>query len=82
MLKRDNWTNQEVIDILEGCKIVIDDKDRSEKHLSILNSWNQGVEQAIIQFCDFQADPEESYSAMAYDTEQKRIFVVSSPMPQ
>jgi hypothetical protein len=82
MLKRDNWTNDEVIKILEGRKIYIGNKERSDKQLHYLQSYNDGIEQAIVQFCDFKADPKDSYSAMAYDTELERIFVVSPPMPQ
>ena len=82
MLKRTNWANEEVIDILEGCKIHIGDKERSEESLTYLEAYNHGIEQAIIQFYDFKADPEESFSAMGYDPLLKRIFVISPPMPQ
>jgi hypothetical protein len=82
MLKRTGWTNDEVIDILEGCKIHIGDKERSEKHLARLLSRNEAIDQAIYQFYDFKADPEESFSAMAYDPILKQIFVISPPMPQ
>jgi hypothetical protein len=82
MLKRSNWTNDEVISILEGCKIHIGDKERSEEHLKWLLSRNEAIDQAIYQFCDFKADPEESFSAMAYDTDNKQIYVISEPMPQ
>jgi len=82
MLKRTNWTNDEVIRILEGCKICIDEKDRESEHLAYLKAHNEGVEQAIIQFYDFKADPEESYSAKAYDPLLDQIFVISEPLPQ
>jgi len=85
MLKRDNWTNDEVIDILEGCMIRVkmdDAKNWSQKRYDRAVAHNEGIEQAIIQFYDFKAIPEESYSAMAYDTEKKQIFVISEPMPQ
>jgi len=82
MLKRTNWTNDEVIDILEGCKIVIEDKDRDDEHFYALEARNTGIDQAIYQFYDFKADPEESFSAMAYDPLLKQIFVISPPMPQ
>lgn len=82
MLKRDNWTNDEIIDILEGCKICIEDKDKEEEYLSMLKAHNDAIEQAIIRFWDFKADPEESYSAMGYDPLLKQIFVISPPLPQ
>jgi hypothetical protein len=82
-LKRTNWTNEEVIKILEGCKIYIGEKKRSKAHLEYLERHNAGVEKAIIQFCDFKADPKESYSAMAYNTEDKMIYVISEQrLPQ
>jgi hypothetical protein len=82
MLKRDNWTNDEVIKILESRKIYIGEKERSSEQLKTLQRYNDAIEQCIIQFCDFKADPEESYSAMAYDPILKRIFVISPPMSQ
>jgi hypothetical protein len=81
-LKRDNWTNDEVIKILEGRKICIGEKERSDKQLAYLEARNAGIDQAIYQFCDFKADPEDSFSAMALDTETNRIVVISEPMPQ
>jgi len=82
MLKRTNWTCYEVIKILEGRKIHIGEKERSDKQLAYLKAFNEGIEQAIIQFCDFKADPKESYSAMAYETDNDQIYVISEPMPQ
>jgi len=85
MLKRDLWTNDEVINILEGRKISIkmDDAknwdDVSYKHAV---RHNEAIDQCIYQFWDFKADPEESDSAMAYDPVLGRIFVISPPMPQ
>lgn len=82
MLKRDLWTNDEVIKILEGRKIHIGEKERSDKQLAYLEARNEGIEQAIIQFYDFKADPKESYSAMAYETDNDQIYVISEPMPR
>ena len=82
MLKNNNWSNDEVIDILEGCKIHIGTKERSANQLARLEAHNQGIEQAIIQFCDFKKDPEEYHDAMAYDVLAKRIYVTGPPLPQ
>ena len=81
-LKRNGWDNDEVIKILEGRKIYIGEKERSDKQLAYLEAFNEGIEQAIIQFYDFKADPEESDSAMAYETDNEQIYVISAPMPQ
>jgi len=82
MLKRTGWTNDEVIDILEGCKIYIGDKERSDERLAWLERHNDAIDQAIYQFCDFKADPEKSYSAKAYNVIDKQIYVISPPLPQ
>ena len=76
MLKNNNWTNDEVIDILEGCKI---SGGFPSNHAQI---FNEGIEQAIIQFSDFKKDPEEYHDAMAYDPVTKRIYVTGPPLPQ
>jgi hypothetical protein len=81
-LKRNGWDNDEVINILKGCKIHIEDRHREDEHFYALEARNQGIEQAIIQFCDFKADPEESFSAMALDTETNQIVVIGPPLPQ
>lgn len=84
-LKRDLWTNDEVINILESRKISIkmDDAkrwdDASYKHAV---RHNEAIDQCIYQFYDFKADPEESDSAMAYETDNEQIYVISAPMPQ
>jgi hypothetical protein len=84
MLKRDNWTNDEIIDILEGCKISIkmdDCKNWSKEEYDHAVTWNQGLEQAIIQFHDFKADP-NGWVAKALDTTTGQIVVISKPLPQ
>ena len=85
MLKRDNWTNDEVIKILEGRKIAIRmDEAKSWDDASYKHAvrHNEAIDQCIYQFHDFMADPEESYSAMAYNTDDEQIYVISAPMPQ
>jgi hypothetical protein len=78
-LKRDNWTNQEVIDILKGLRLVgRDGKELSEEDGG---DWNAALSVAISQFYDFKRDANE-YAAMAYDTETKTISVVGQPLPR
>jgi len=80
-LKRNNWTNDEVISILEGCKIYIGEKKRSKAHLEYLERHNAGVDMAINRFWDFKMDSTDD-CAMAFDTETKQILVISEPLPQ
>ena len=74
-MKRDNWTNEEVMYILEGLKLIgKDGKDINE-------DWNTGLDAAISQFYDFKKDAEE-FTAMAYDPETKEIVVVGPELPR
>ena len=74
-MKRDNWTNEEVIDILEGMKIVSRDGEIKD------TESNFALDVAISQFWDFKR-PVDQYAAMAYDPETKDIVVVGPPLPR
>ena len=74
-MKRDNWTNEEVINILEGMKVV--DKDGLPKEVD----WNKALDCAISQFWDFK-QPVDQFAAMAYDPDTKDIVVVGPPLPR
>jgi hypothetical protein len=74
-MKRDNWTNEEVIDILEGLKQI--GKDGFPKE----TDWNIALYMAIDQFWDFKR-PADQFAAMAYDPETKEIVVVGPPLPR
>jgi hypothetical protein len=74
-MKRDNWTNEEVIDILEGMKMVFLDGT------PLSSDWNKSLEHAISQFWDFKR-PADQYAAMAYDPDTKDIVVVGPPLPR
>jgi hypothetical protein len=75
------WTNDEIIDHIDNNQFKMDDSWTKEEWDS-KGRWNQGLEQCAIQFGSFKEDPEESYSAMAYDVLTKRIYVISPPLPQ
>ena len=67
--KRDNWTNEEVIEIVKGQKLVHPPQmsvDRTIEH-------NRGVDSVIEAFEDFQR-PAEEMGAMAYNFELKQII--------
>ena len=74
-MKRDNWTNEEVIDILNGMKVV--DKDGLPREVD----WNIALDCATSQFWDFKR-PADQYAAMAYDPDTKEIVVVGPPLPR
>lgn len=71
-MKRDNWTNDEVIDILKGIMY---------SNLPKYGDWNRALQVAVTQFYDFKRNPQE-FAAMAYDTTTKEIFVVGPPLPR
>lgn len=71
-LKRDHWTNAEVINFLEGMKY---------SHLPKYGDWNASLDMAITQFYDFKREPTE-FAAMAYDVEKQEIVVVGPPLPR
>lgn len=73
-MKRDNWTNDEVIRILEGLQTV---KNESGE----LSSWNLALEIAVAQFYDFKR-PADQFAAMAYDPITKDIQVIGPPLPR
>ncbi len=74
-LKRNNWSNEEVINILKGLQI-----DNPKVDKSII--YNQGLGMAMVRFGDFAANPETSYSAMGYDTETGEILHIGRILPQ
>jgi hypothetical protein len=78
-MKRDNWTNEEVIEILGGLLLA----GRSGVKLSEEDGgdWNAALNVAMSQFHDFKRDANE-YAAMAYDPENKEIVVVGPNLPR
>ncbi len=74
-MKRDHWTNDEVIHILEGMKMV------NRNGLILDTDWNVALDQAIGQFWDFKR-PADQYAAMAYDPDTQEIVVVGPPLPR
>lgn len=74
-MKRDNWTNEEVIDILEGLKAT------GRDGLLVDTDWNNALDCAVGQFWDFKR-PGDQYAAMAYNPDTKEIVVVGPPLPR
>ena len=64
-LKRDNWTNEEVIKLIELSQIH-DPGRESDK------SYNAGIRDAAEHFRTHYLCPEKDMSALAYDTETGR----------
>jgi len=75
-MKRDNWTNEEVIRIIEDFKVVSKNGDPLT-----YTDWNIALDNVIAQFYDFKRSADE-YAAMAYDPTTKEIVVVGPPLPR
>jgi hypothetical protein len=74
-MKRDNWTNEEVMTILKDLKAV------GREGIDLNTDWNNALDYAIGQFWDFQK-PLDEFAAMAYNPETKEIVVVGPPLPR
>lgn len=89
-LKRNNWTNEEVSEIVrafgpgamigktddEGLHTPLDDEHR---HFN--TGYEAAVEDILNRFGDFTMNPELS-GALAYDTETKTTVHVGPPLPR
>lgn len=80
-LKRDNWTNDEVIKLLEGC-ILPPLPDGGPYGGEESGDDNFSLKMAIYLFYDMKADPEKVAGAKALDTDTGRIFCVGPKLPQ
>jgi len=84
MLKRDNWSNDEVIDIIEGLMIPMkmdEAKNWSKERYDCTENWNTSLQMAASTFYDFKAKP-DAWVAKALDTTTGQIVVISKPLPQ
>lgn len=75
-LKRDNWTNDEVISLLESCRLPVfqDGQECGDDD-------NFSLNQAICLFYDLKADPNKP-SAKALDIETGRVVCIGPKLPQ
>ena len=78
--KRTGWSNHEVIRILSMEKI---SGTFSSLHPDIRNR-NDGIDQVIQRFHDFERDPENprEYSAMAFNTHTRHLNHIGTMPPQ
>lgn len=73
--KRDNWTNDEVISLLESCRV------KTPYHLQDDNE-NFALAEAINLFYDFKADYSKTPSAKAIDTDTGSVVCIGPKLPQ
>lgn len=65
-LKRDNWTNEEVVALILGRKL--EDGGHSEAHSAFVEAHNYSVEDVAAVFEEFM-QPLSEWGAMAYNPE-------------
>jgi len=73
-LKRDNWTTEEVMKILKGCKIC-DGEGKATSKFCV--DHNAAIDDAIDAFFDFTR-PLDEMGAMAYCPEEDMIYHVGA----
>lgn len=84
MLKRNNWTNEEVMKILLGQKLCSEKMIDGKKEWAIDDEdpYNRGIEACINRFYDFTRDSEEDHGAMAFDVKDQRVYHIGPMLPQ
>ncbi len=79
-IKRDNWTNDEVLSFLEDMEWAVNGHSGETKEIH--SYYTDAINAVRDIFEAFQA-PEDSYSGpLAYDTESKLIVYVGPKLPR
>lgn len=78
-MKRDNWTNEEIIQILRQGLFEKSDFESKIDH-RFMESWNASHEALIETFEEFMI-PEDQSGAMAYNEETGRIEHIGPFLP-
>tara|TARA_B100000073_G_scaffold314564_1_gene289813 strand:- start:231 stop:452 length:222 start_codon:yes stop_codon:yes gene_type:complete len=73
MIKRDNWTNEEVIGFLKDMRI---HGGTLQHHI-----YNSSLNEAVMLFQDFMRD-DSDHAAKAYETEIKEIVMIGPVLPR
>lgn len=76
-MKRNNWTNEEVIHLLEGFKM----REEDLKRFNETFSSNDVLDDVIEEFRAFECDAEE-YHALAYNPKDKMVYHVGKLLPR
>lgn len=72
-LKRDNWTNDEVINLLMGCMM---------PPVPYSCDSNFSLRQAVYLFYDMKANTQTVAGSKAFDTDTGRVVCVGPKLPQ
>lgn len=74
-LKRDNWTNDEVIKLLASRMI-------ADPNCEFSSNWNDAINQCRYLFYDMKADPSVGAGAKALDADTGNVVCVGPKLPQ
>lgn len=69
-LKRDNWTNEEVIKLIEGQALVPMESGLD----NFTQAYNNGIMAASALFKEHFITPPDSFGALSYDTDTGELF--------
>ena len=80
MLKRDNWTNAEVLELIANCKGGLIDGHGEPLGGTHQQGWDDAIEHLYEMFDDFSR-ADDDYAAMSYDTEKKEVVHTGPILP-
>jgi len=80
-LKRDNWTNAEVIALIEGLKFFHQEEDGHWAESDLTARHNVTVQEVADYFREHFACPNDDFSALALDTKTGEVFHVGVMLP-
>lgn len=73
-LKKDNWTNDEIIKLISGRKI--HDREVSKEQSKFTEDWNFVVDEIVELFRELKSDQ------FAYDTDKNQIVYTGPTLPR
>lgn len=77
-LKRNNWTNEEIVRIVEGLIL----KDLNGEEPEEFKQHNAGIRSVVLEFRSSFMVPKDDYGALSYDTDTGVIYHTGTMLPQ
>jgi len=78
-MKRNNWSNKEVLKLLERFRMTDEKPDWFSA--DEMDAYNEAIDDAKDMFFDFMR-PLEEPGAMGYNAEEDMIYHVGTPLPR
>jgi len=83
-IKRDNWTNNEVLRLVDGCSLALDLRDPATltaEDKAFDEGYAAAIQSVMITFGDMKMSPEYA-GATALDTDTNMIVGVGPALPR